>query len=223
MRVLRLSLILFLPPTCSRSWFTTPSVVHLVPATRRRSLSCSSAATRSSSGSCLRCSCACHSTRECSCSRSSSRLLLSKDTHTDSVSFMDKDFTILGMYISLYLIHFTCLSVFSCKAQRNLNSAFAIIMGLNTAAVSRLNQTWEVSVCLHLLHTNVITHALYFKSNLNQTLSLQKCPGKFKKLFSELELITVRHSEQTLRYMESIFFKLTFNLTIFILSPRIRL
>uniref|UniRef100_A0A8C1YN84 Rap guanine nucleotide exchange factor (GEF) 5a n=1 Tax=Cyprinus carpio TaxID=7962 RepID=A0A8C1YN84_CYPCA len=31
-----------------------------------------------------------------------------------------------------------------CKAQRNLNSSFAIIMGLNTAAVSRLNQTWEV-------------------------------------------------------------------------------
>ncbi|CAB1320652.1 unnamed protein product [Coregonus sp. 'balchen'] len=28
-----------------------------------------------------------------------------------------------------------------CKAQRNLNSAFAIIMGLNTAAVSRLNIT----------------------------------------------------------------------------------
>lgn len=47
-----------------------------------------------------------------------------------------------------------------CKAQRNLNAAFAIIMGLNTAAVSRLNQTWE------------------------------KVPGKFKKLFSELELIT---------------------------------
>ena len=34
--------------------------------------------------------------------------------------------------------------LFSCKAQRNLNSAFAIIMGLNTAAVSRLNITWEV-------------------------------------------------------------------------------
>ncbi|XP_056297059.1 rap guanine nucleotide exchange factor 5 isoform X3 [Pseudoliparis swirei] len=47
-----------------------------------------------------------------------------------------------------------------CKAQRNLNTAFAIIMGLNTASVSRLNQTWE------------------------------KCPGKFKKIFSELELIT---------------------------------
>ncbi|XP_076158259.1 rap guanine nucleotide exchange factor 5 isoform X1 [Alosa pseudoharengus] len=47
-----------------------------------------------------------------------------------------------------------------CKAQKNLNSSFAIIMGLNTAAVSRLNVTWE------------------------------KVPGKFKKLFSELELLT---------------------------------
>lgn len=47
-----------------------------------------------------------------------------------------------------------------CKAQRNLNSSFAVIMGLNTAAVSRLNQTWE------------------------------KVPGKFKKLLSELELLT---------------------------------
>ncbi|XP_067457875.1 rap guanine nucleotide exchange factor 5-like isoform X1 [Thunnus thynnus] len=47
-----------------------------------------------------------------------------------------------------------------CKAQRNLNCFFAIILGLNTAAVSRLSQTWE------------------------------KIPGKFKKLFSELETIT---------------------------------
>nr|XP_033786780.1 rap guanine nucleotide exchange factor 5 isoform X2 [Geotrypetes seraphini] len=47
-----------------------------------------------------------------------------------------------------------------CKAQRNLNSFFAIIMGLNTASVSRLSQTWE------------------------------KIPGKFKKLFSELESFT---------------------------------
>ncbi|KAF7658247.1 hypothetical protein LDENG_00015550, partial [Lucifuga dentata] len=47
-----------------------------------------------------------------------------------------------------------------CKAQRNLNCVFSIIMGLNTAAVSRLSQTWE------------------------------KIPGKFKKLFSELETIT---------------------------------
>ncbi|XP_051033785.1 rap guanine nucleotide exchange factor 5 [Phodopus roborovskii] len=47
-----------------------------------------------------------------------------------------------------------------CKAQQNLNSFFAIVMGLNTASVSRLAQTWE------------------------------KIPGKFKKLFSELESLT---------------------------------
>ncbi|XP_072561500.1 rap guanine nucleotide exchange factor 5 isoform X1 [Paramormyrops kingsleyae] len=47
-----------------------------------------------------------------------------------------------------------------CKSQRNLNSSFAIIMGLTMAAVSRLSQTWE------------------------------KVPGKFRKLFSELELLT---------------------------------
>uniref|UniRef100_A0A8C6WFH7 Rap guanine nucleotide exchange factor (GEF) 5a n=1 Tax=Neogobius melanostomus TaxID=47308 RepID=A0A8C6WFH7_9GOBI len=48
----------------------------------------------------------------------------------------------------------------SCKAQKNFNCFFAIIMGLNSAAVSRLTQTWE------------------------------KIPGKFKKLFSELETMT---------------------------------
>ncbi|KAG1949053.1 rap guanine nucleotide exchange factor [Pimephales promelas] len=47
-----------------------------------------------------------------------------------------------------------------CKAQRNLNSFFAIIMGLNSPAVSRLTQT------------------------------LEKVPGKFRKLFSELESLT---------------------------------
>ncbi|XP_075883247.1 rap guanine nucleotide exchange factor 5b isoform X1 [Nelusetta ayraudi] len=47
-----------------------------------------------------------------------------------------------------------------CRALRNLNCFFAIIMGLNTAAVSRLSQTWE------------------------------KIPGKFKKLLSELETVT---------------------------------
>ncbi|XP_052595153.1 rap guanine nucleotide exchange factor 5 isoform X2 [Peromyscus californicus insignis] len=47
-----------------------------------------------------------------------------------------------------------------CRAQQNLNSFFAIVMGLNTASVSRLSQTWE------------------------------KIPGKFKKLFSELESLT---------------------------------
>lgn len=94
------------------------------------------------------------------------------------------------------MLTFTLLCNYSCKAQRNLNSAFAIIMGLNTAAVSRLNQTWEVSVRVVALRcvASVFTHtALYFKLNSDQTPSFQKCPGKFKKLFSELELITVRH------------------------------
>uniref|UniRef100_A0A8C6XUQ4 Rap guanine nucleotide exchange factor 5 n=1 Tax=Naja naja TaxID=35670 RepID=A0A8C6XUQ4_NAJNA len=47
-----------------------------------------------------------------------------------------------------------------CKVQRNLNSFFAIVMGLNTASISRLSQTWE------------------------------RMPGKFKKLFAELESLT---------------------------------
>ncbi|XP_063056019.1 rap guanine nucleotide exchange factor 5-like [Engraulis encrasicolus] len=47
-----------------------------------------------------------------------------------------------------------------CKAQRNMSSFFAIIMGLNTAAVSRLSQTWE------------------------------KVSWKFRKVFSELESLT---------------------------------
>lgn len=186
---------LFPPSTCSRSWCTTPWAVLRVPATRRRSQSCSSDATRSSSGWCPRCSCVCRSTRECSCSRSSSRSQLSKNTRACSEIYTDKSACTKRIKISLHYDHFfTFLCVCSCKAQRNLNSAFAIIMGLNTAAVSRLNQTWEVSVCVVAL--SVFIHTC-FKSNSDQTPSFQKCPGKFKKLFSELELITVRLTKQT--------------------------
>ena len=32
----------------------------------------------------------------------------------------------------------------SCKDYQNLNSFFAVIMGLSNIAVSRLSQTWEV-------------------------------------------------------------------------------
>lgn len=39
---------------------------------------------------------------------------------------------------------------YSCKAQKNFNCFFAIIMGLNSAAVSRLTQTWEVLIFLLL-------------------------------------------------------------------------
>lgn len=50
--------------------------------------------------------------------------------------------------LSLASDRLVCSLIFySCKAQRNLNCFFAIIMGLNTAAVSRLGQTWEVRMC----------------------------------------------------------------------------
>ncbi len=34
----------------------------------------------------------------------------------------------------------------SCKDFKNWNTFFAIILGLNNSAVSRMNHTWEVSV-----------------------------------------------------------------------------
>lgn len=52
----------------------------------------------------------------------------------------------------------------SCKAQRNLNCFFAIIMGLNTAAVSRLGQTWEVRMPFFLLHTGILFHLCHLYS-----------------------------------------------------------
>lgn len=44
----------------------------------------------------------------------------------------------------LLLFHVYCQS---CKEYRNLNTFFAIIMGLSNPAVSRLSQTWEVGIC----------------------------------------------------------------------------
>ena len=38
------------------------------------------------------------------------------------------------------------VAIHSCKEYRNLNSFFAIVMGLSNIAVSRLSQTWEVSI-----------------------------------------------------------------------------
>lgn len=113
-------------------------------------------------------------------------------THTHSEMYANKSACIKHSKISTHYDHFFPF-LCSCKAQRNLNSAFAIIMGLNTAAVSRLNQTWEVSTCV--VAFSVFIHTC-FKSNSDQTPSFQKCPGKFKKLFSELELITVRFTKQ---------------------------
>ncbi|KAJ8308596.1 hypothetical protein KUTeg_013470 [Tegillarca granosa] len=51
-----------------------------------------------------------------------------------------------------------------CKEYQNLNSFFAIVMGLSNIAVSRLSQTWE-----------------YIK--------ILKLPGKFKKMFADFETL----------------------------------
>jgi Rap guanine nucleotide exchange factor 4 len=53
------------------------------------------------------------------------------------------------------LIHYVCFH--SCKEYKNLNAFFAIVMGLNNVAVSRLSLTWE------------------------------KLPSKFRKLYTEFE------------------------------------
>jgi len=41
-----------------------------------------------------------------------------------------------------------CIYSLSCREFKNLNSFFAIIMGMCNPAVSRLSQTWEVSAIL---------------------------------------------------------------------------
>lgn len=47
--------------------------------------------------------------------------------------------------VAFYLnVHLLCSS---CKEYKNLNSFFAIVMGLSNVAVSRLALTWEVSRC----------------------------------------------------------------------------
>lgn len=56
----------------------------------------------------------------------------------ETTNCMPSEFTVHG-FCSILLLFFH-----SCKAQKNLNCFFAIIMGLNTAAISRLSQTWEV-------------------------------------------------------------------------------
>src|SRR4029434_602027 len=51
---------------------------------------------------------------------------------------------VMSLLVAPTIITLSVIIVLSCKAQRNMNSFFAIIMGLNTAAIRRLSQTWEV-------------------------------------------------------------------------------
>ncbi|KAJ8309151.1 hypothetical protein KUTeg_014025 [Tegillarca granosa] len=73
-----------------------------------------------------------------------------------------------------------------CKEYQNLNSFFAIVMGLSNIAVSRLSQTWE-----------------YIK--------ILKLPGKFKKMFADFEtLMDPSRNHLTLYIYSFLFFNLTF-------------
>ena len=50
----------------------------------------------------------------------------------------------LTQYICIRTIILIYVHPFSCKDNQNMNSFFAIVMGLSNIAVSRLSQTWEV-------------------------------------------------------------------------------
>lgn len=64
---------------------------------------------------------------------------------------MPSEFTFHGFSSIFFLFFFN-----SCKAQKNLNCFFAIIMGLNTAAISRLSQTWEVQIPFFLSQFGIL-------------------------------------------------------------------
>lgn len=46
-------------------------------------------------------------------------------------------------YHTLCSVWFKILFLISCKEYKNLNSFFAIVIGLSNVAISRLTQTWE--------------------------------------------------------------------------------
>lgn len=78
--------------------------------------------------------------------------LLSAFPHKESWQNRNKDqkqgFWVVFLYVSPSVMEFysnMSLLCFSCKEYKNLNSFFAIVMGLSNVAVSRLALTWEVS------------------------------------------------------------------------------
>lgn len=87
------------------------------------------------------------------------------------------------------------LSPRSCKQNQDMLSFYAIVIGLNNAAISRLRLTWEVkgrrggpehpSGCSQT-PPQVLTNA-----PPPPGLVLQKLPGKFKNLFRKFENLTV--------------------------------
>lgn len=81
-----------------------------------------------------------------------------------------------------------CVWVRSCREFKNLNSFFAIIMGMSNPAVSRLSQTWEVNVLSDTI--DLLFQPSWF-SRSHLLFSRQKLPTKFKKFYAEFESMMV--------------------------------
>lgn len=92
-------------------------------------------------------------------------------------------------------------SVPSCKQNQDMLSFYAIVIGLNNAAISRLRLTWEVRGPGPPLGASRPpgcsgTPRVFLDPPLKVLTPpgfvLQKLPGKFKNLFRKFENLTVR-------------------------------
>jgi len=72
----------------------------------------------------------------------------------------------------------------SCKDYQNLNSFFAVIMGLSNIAVSRLSQTWEVCTDLYKYSPDTIPiiHVILYHVATDKPPA--KDGDKFQSIFS---------------------------------------
>lgn len=78
----------------------------------------------------------------------------------------------------------------SCREFKNLNSFFAIIMGMSNPAVSRLSQTWEVNAAW-ICSLGGDSSLLKNHADISLFIPLQKLPTKFKKFYAEFENMMV--------------------------------
>lgn len=80
----------------------------------------------------------------------------------------------MAFYLNMHLL---CSS---CKEYKNLNSFFAIVMGLSNVAVSRLALTWEVSRCWDLAVTFAtgikqrLTGELFYRNSFHAGGTMEK-------------------------------------------------
>ena len=80
-----------------------------------------------------------------------------------------------------------------CKQNQDMLSFYAIVIGLNNAAISRLRLTWEVKGWgVPWTPPLGAPGPLLGAHGSPRDLFLQKLPGKFKNLFRKFENLTVR-------------------------------